>query len=411
MSSSPTTLDQVGDEEGRAFLVHLGELLHAHGTPSMRLEEALTQCADKLGIRGQFLSTPTSLLFGFGDGPAQRTHLARIEPGDVDIGRLADLDEVIEGIIGGKLNATEGIAAVQRISQATRRYPRWSLVPAFALAAGTAACFFGGNLLDIGLSVCAGLGIGVLALLVGGRSRAVLVFESVAAFLTTAIGIIAASYSPDVTSGIVTISGLIVLVPGLTLTVAMSELASRHLVAGTARLAWAAIIFLSIALGMGMARALVPLFPPMEAIPKESSLPSWSIAVALALAPISFAVLFRSRRRDMLWVLAAGWLGFLGARLGSSIFGPELGVLIGSLLVGLASNAYARFKSRPAVVLQVPGIMLLVPGSIGFKSVHALLRDDILTGVESAFDMAQVAGALVGGLLFANALLRPQRSL
>ncbi len=37
--------------------------------------------------------------------------------------------------------------------------------------------------------------------------------------------------------------------------------------------------------------------------------------------------------------------------------------------------------------------------------------DDVLTGVESAFQMAQVAGALVGGLLFANALLKPRRSL
>ena len=59
----------------------------------------------------------------------------------------------------------------------------------------------------------------------------------------------------------------------------------------------------------------------------------------------------------------------------------------------------------------VPGIMLLVPGSFGFRSVSSFLERDVLSGVESAFDMAQIAGALVGGLLFANALLRPRRSL
>jgi uncharacterized membrane protein YjjB (DUF3815 family) len=118
-----------------------------------------------------------------------------------------------------------------------------------------------------------------------------------------------------------------------------------------------------------------------------------------------------SRRRDLVWVLLAGWLGFAGARLGAAILSPELGVLVGALGVGLASNLYARRKNRPASVIQVPGIMLLVPGSIGFHSLSSFLTHDVLTGVESAFRMAQVAGALVGGLLFANALLRPRRSL
>ena len=122
-------------------------------------------------------------------------------------------------------------------------------------------------------------------------------------------------------------------------------------------------------------------------------------------------MLFRARRRDLFWVLLAGWLGFAGARLGASFLSPELGVLVGALVVGLASNLYARTRNRLALVVQVPGIMLLVPGSIGFHSMNSFLTNDVLTGVESAFRMAQVAGALVGGLLFANALLRPRRSL
>jgi len=403
--------EAAGSEEGRAFLVRLGELLHAHGTPAMHLEEALTRCAARLGIRGQFLSTPTSLLFGFGEGSAQRTHLARIEPGDVDIGRLSELDEVIEGILDGSLDATGGLARVASISAAPRRYPRWAIVPAFGLAAGTAARFFEGTITDVGLSPLAGLAIGLLALAAGGRRRAVLIFEGVAAFLVTGLATVGAAYFTQVSPGVVTLSGLIVLVPGLTLTVAMNELASRHLVAGTARLAWAATIFLSIAVGVGAGRALQGIFPPAAGSEAGRGLPDWTLGIALALAPVAFAVLFRARRRDLPWVLLAGWLGFLGARLGSSLLGAELGVLLGSLLVGLASNLYARLKRRPAVVIQVPGIMLLVPGSIGFQSMSALLRDDVLRGVESAFDALQVGGALVGGLLFANALLRPQRSL
>jgi uncharacterized membrane protein YjjP (DUF1212 family) len=402
---------RLGTESGRAFLVQLGELLHAHGTPAMRLEEALVRCAAQLGIDGQFLSTPTSLLLGFGEGPAQRTHLARVQPGDVDLGKLVDLDETIEAISAGEIGPDEGLERLKGIGAAPRRYPRWTLPFAFALAASTAARFFGGGLGEIAVSFGVGLLIGMQAIWAGGRRRAALVFEGEAALSASALAVAAAWAWPPLSDRIVTLSGLIVLVPGLTLTVAMNELASRHLVAGTARLAWAATLFLSIGLGVALGRSLQRLLPLTTELGATAPLPGWTLWIALALAPIGFGVLFRARRRDMFWVGVAGWLGFIGARFGSQWLGPELGVLVGALAVGLAGNLYARRFRHPASVMQVPGIMLLVPGSIGFESLDSFLAQDVLTGMEAAFRMALVAAALVGGLLFANALLPPRRSL
>ncbi len=66
---------------------------------------------------------------------------------------------------------------------------------------------------------------------------------------------------------------------------------------------------------------------------------------------------------------------------------------------------------RPALVTQLPGIMMLVPGSIGFQSLSSFLAQDTITGIEAAFRMALVAAALVGGLFCANALMPPRRSL
>ena len=47
-----------------------------------------------------------------------------------------------------------------------------------------------------------------------------------------------------------TLGGLVVLLPGLTLTTALSELATRHLASGAARLSGAFITFLSIVFGV-----------------------------------------------------------------------------------------------------------------------------------------------------------------
>jgi uncharacterized membrane protein YjjB (DUF3815 family) len=101
----------------------------------------------------------------------------------------------------------------------------------------------------------------------------------------------------------------------------------------------------------------------------------------------------------------------VGTRLGARLLGPELGAFAGALLLGLASNAFARALDRPAAVPLVPGLILLVPGSIGLRSVFSLLENDIVSGVEAAFKMVLVSTALVAGLLFANIALPPRRAL
>jgi uncharacterized membrane protein YjjB (DUF3815 family) len=48
---------------------------------------------------------------------------------------------------------------------------------------------------------------------------------------------------------------------------------------------------------------------------------------------------------------------------------------------------------------------------MGFRGVSALLGRDTLTGVGTVFEMFVVAIAIVAGLLVANAVVSPRRSL
>ena len=48
--------------------------------------------------------------------------------------------------------------------------------------------------------------------------------------------------------------------------------------------------------------------------------------------------------------------------------------ILGALTVGVASNWYSRLMDHPAIIPQVPGILMLVPGSVGFRGLAALLR-------------------------------------
>ena len=82
---------------------------------------------------------------------------------------------------------------------------------------------------------------------------------------------------------------------------------------------------------------------------------------------------------------------------------------LGSLTAGVASNVYARTLGRPAAVTLVPALLLLVPGSVGFRGLALLLQRDVVIGVEQAFRMVLMLSALVAGLLVANVLLPETR--
>jgi uncharacterized membrane protein YjjB (DUF3815 family) len=209
---------------------------------------------------------------------------------------------------------------------------------------------------------------------------------------------------------VVTLAGVVTLLPGLGLTTALTELATRNLASGTARFSGAAVTLLGIGFGVGLGTHAASLLPPTPPPPPTVWGPQ-ALAVAVIGAAAAFAVLLQARPRDLGWIVLACGIAFTGARLGATLIGPELGAFGGALLVGLASNGFARHFDRPSAVLLVPGLLILVPGSIGFRSVFSLLENDAVSGVNAAFKMILVATSLVAGILLASITLPPKRAL
>jgi uncharacterized membrane protein YjjB (DUF3815 family) len=84
---------------------------------------------------------------------------------------------------------------------------------------------------------------------------------------------------------------------------------------------------------------------------------------------------------------------------------------LGALAVGVVGNAYARTADRPALVAITPGLLVLVPGSLGYRSLTSFLEQGVVEGMDGAFRTGFVAISLVCGLLAANLVLPPRRIL
>jgi uncharacterized membrane protein YjjB (DUF3815 family) len=159
-----------------------------------------------------------------------------------------------------------------------------------------------------------------------------------------------------------------------------------------------------VALGRMAALSLEPGAPPAGAHVDSTA----TLVAALLLAPASFAILLQARARDLGWVLLASTLAYLGTRQGAVWMGPELGAFLGACLLALCANLYARRFQRPSAVLLLPGLLMLVPGSLGFRSLSALMEQDVLGGVSTAIAVALVAISLVAGLFAASAIVPPR---
>jgi uncharacterized membrane protein YjjP (DUF1212 family) len=394
-----------------SFTIVLARALHRYGTPTHRLEETMTMVLGRLGLDGAFFGMPTGIFASFGRPEAHRTSLIRTEGGEVSLEKLSLLDELAERVIRGMMGPDEGRVAVDAIVAAPPRYMTMANVASFSLASGTAARFFGGGWREMVVAAIIGMVIGVSAAVIGPNGNARRVFEIVAAVIASALATVAAYLISPLSIYVATLAGLIILVPGLTLTTAIQEIATGNLVSGTARLTGAALTFLEIGFGVALGGQVARLFPAPLLTGAPAPLGAWTLWAALLATPFAFTVLLQARPRDAGWIMAACALGFGGARLGTWLLGPELGAFIGACVLGIGGNLFARLAGRPAAVLLLPGLILLVPGSVGFGSLSKFIQHDVMSGVEAAFDLLLVAVALVTGLLLANVLVPARRTL
>ncbi|MCK6445865.1 MAG: threonine/serine exporter family protein [Planctomycetes bacterium] len=396
------------DGTARAFVMELGAALHRYGAMAPRVEQAMELAAARFELAGQFFATPTSIFAAFGEPGHQAVGLMRVEPGRLDLDKRCALDELLGDALHGRVTPQRGLERLAEIERAPVRWGPFLTTLCYGLSSAAAARFLGGGWLEMAAATFVGWVAGLLVL-AAERSRWLRgVFEPTVATIASALALVLATQLGELSTFTVTVAGLIVFLPGLTMTTAMSELALRHLAAGTARFMGAVLTLLALALGVVLGRQVERVLPTLPQV-GEHAPPEWSLGVALLVAPISIAILMQARPRDLGWIVVAGVIAFFGASSGGEVLGADVGAFLGAFAVGAASNLFGRVLQRPSVVTMVPGLLVLVPGSLGFRSLLALLERDTLSGIDAAFSMVMVAISLAAGLLLANVVITPRR--
>lgn len=401
-----------------AFLTDLSARLHAYGTTSQRLEGAIHAMARRLGVRCEPWSNPTGMVLAVRaledpDGHAQVTRVLRLPPGDTDLFRLCEADRIAEEVAAGRMGIRQARTALAALDgHVPGRSGQALMVLAFGAAAAGVAGLLRLPWLDIATAAVAGLLIGLLQLAMQGRPRLTEAGDAIAGLVAGSVAVLVASLAGPLNFNTVVIASLIVLLPGLTLTNAMTELASQSVVAGSARFAGAVTTVMKLSIGTVIAYAVASalgLEPQVRALRPQPAWVEWISLLALAVA---LAVLFRTGRRDYPVVIAAVVLGYAISKFAALAWGSTEAIFVASLAMTALGNGYARWTNRPGALVRVPGLIALVPGSASLRGMLQLVQQqDLAVGESAVLGVLNVLLALVAGLLFGNLLLPARRYL
>lgn len=395
----------VENQIAEQFVVELSKALHQNGMASDELEQNVSQLAQQLQLEVSVFATPTSIFFSFGQADQFRTVLLRVVPGDIDLGRLNDLQALQRDVAEGRLTLREGRSRLPVLLQQTSPFGFWSTGLAFAWSSGAATLLFRGGINEWLVTLAIGLLLGSLGGMLQVWPRLARTYAPLSGLLAALLPYFIGAVLQPLSIEIVTLGSLVVLLPGLTLTIAINELATQNLAAGSARLFGGLVLLMTLGFGVALGSSVGQQWThtPTGVTPAALSPVFWYLAIATA--PASFAILFKAHGRDFLPITASCLTGFTVTQLAAGWVVPLVSGAVGAFTVGLIGSLFARLTGRSSSTLAVPGLIFLVPGSVGFRSIQMLLLNDVESAVRGAFEMFMVAISLVSGLLVAYSIV------
>ena len=398
----------------RRFIIRLGKALHKFGTPAYRLEAHLTDVSESLGVYGSFVITPTSLTFVLSEDDENRdyNHILRVAPGDLDLGSLARADELVDELTSGQRTLSESIERLDEIADKPNPYGRFLTFLAFGASSGAFAMLMHTSWNDVFWSTLLGLVVCLFTFWAERSRRVTDMLEPIAAMTTAILATAIALIDPSINIPLVILSSIIAFIPGLSLTLALSELAARNLISGTARLMDALMILFKIYFGGVLGIALGKMIWGEVLFIQPPSTPNWTSWAAVTTLSISLVILFKCRKKDAPWGILSGYIAFGASIVGAEYLGVALGAFVGAFALGLYSSIFSRIMNLPSSIVKLMGLVVLVPGSkvyIGLS--NAVSGQVMLNATDIGSQTFLIFMSLVAGLIFANVALPSKKVL
>ncbi|KAI9306090.1 hypothetical protein BJ944DRAFT_178859 [Cunninghamella echinulata] len=208
------------------------------------------------------------------------------------------------------------------------------------------------------------------------------------------------------------IPALLILLPGYNMTVSVMEITSKHVVTGTLRMGYALIYTFMLAYGLRLGSYLYSVMDPESDstgyCPTSTEISHWFYFLLFPIMSIGIGISYGSSAKQWFSQVLCAAVGFCVTYfLGDIITDSQILGAISAFTVGLYGHLALKITGEPPISPISVGITLLVPGSLGVKSVYAMLHLHDTSQSAFALQMLNVAIGLSVGLIASAMIVYP----
>ena len=243
---APASLSDMVD-----LLVQAGSLLLQHGADAGRVEASLEQMESGLGIqRIDAVVMSKTILLTATRQDAHHTRVARVPIVGVNMNVLSEVEQLLGRFQQGQVTSGQLVLELDRIARLPHHYSRGVTVAAVGLACAAFCRLFGGDWAALAIT---GVAAAVAAWVrMGLNQRRVNYFLVVLITALVASGLAGNALWLSQTPQSALMAAVLLLVPGVPLINASVDILGGHISAGLARATTSLVVFLGIALGLGI---------------------------------------------------------------------------------------------------------------------------------------------------------------
>ncbi len=356
-------------------LLQLSRILLQNGADTGRVQAAVHRLAVVLGHDVRLVISYEAVILTLVSGEHFTTKIgSRIPAMNVGMAQAAAATNVAREVEAGRLDLAQAALLLEALEHAPPVYNRILVALALGLTAASLSRLFGGDWMAF-FACWIATTLGTIARQDFGRRR----FSPVlVAFLTAvisgALGGLGARVFGSLTPALCLVAPGMVIVPGVPLINGVQDMLRNHANIGIARLGFAFFVIAAIGLGLELGSLLSGVALPLD-IP-SGSVPVAEDAVFAALAALGFVLLFSVPLR-LAWACAICGMASHTVRLavmhatGANIV---VGTLVGALLAGGLAQLFARRLDAPAATFAFPGVVAMVPGIYGFRTMAGAMQ-------------------------------------
>lgn len=382
------------------------------GGPTTRLEDKIVQLGNSYGLEPEVFAMPSAIIVSAMNTKKRfTTSLKRINESSIDLNILFKIDVLFDRVIRKDISIAEALSIVTQEDYSRDLYSKATMSLA-SFAVGFLASYLHFQSLASGF-VSGALSF-MLMTVVQPFFRSLkftrIFFVFFASLLSIGISAMTEAFwgLPIEASFI---GSLIVLVPGLMLTTAVSELAEHNFVSGTVKLVNGVLVLISIGTALFIGKDIISFLNP-KALPLNfnynlidgNSMGLVPSIIGTLLIMLAFCLIFQIPKRLIISAIATGVAGQIGFELFKYASSYALPSFVAAFMIGITSLCFSHLFKIPSQIFSVPGIVSLVPGVLSFTIYNST---SLGAGANASSDstiltVATIASSIVFGLIMAR---------